>query len=343
LLPTALVALLPAAHAVGVGITTATVALVYNLLLPALLLTVACWLLAHRPVAFPPPNVSRTHPDVPDRALPAVGVFLAGVLAGGVVAWQFFPSWAIPLGATGIGVGGGLFAYYQPVLAVYAHVRNVEEGLTDALSVVGRRVAGGEAVESAIARAGDEVSGEMGAVLAETARKQRQLQVSVHDAFLGEGGSLADVPSRRVRGAVAFLAHAAEEGKPAGPAILSLADHIDDLRRVEAESRHTLQSVCGTLQSTGMVFGPLVAGSTVALAQGMVGQSGVVSAEGGSLPSLGLSIGLYALALATILPALSTALVRGFDRALVGARVGKSLVSATVVYLAAYHFVGAIA
>jgi hypothetical protein len=65
--------------------------------------------------------------------------------------------------------------------------------------------------------------------------------------------------------------------------------------------------------------------------------------DGASLPWLGLSIGLYALALAAILPALSTALVRGFDRALVGTRVGKSLLVATVVYLGAYQLVVAIA
>jgi hypothetical protein len=233
--------------------------------------------------------------------------------------------------------------YYRPVLAVYDSVRAVESELTDALSIVGRRVANGEAVESAIEQSGRELTGEMGTLLAQTARKQRQFQLSVHEAFLGDDGSLANVPSRRVRGAVAFLALAAREGKPAGPAILSLADHIDELGRVEEEARHSLQSVCGTLQSTGMLFGPLVAGSTVALAGGMVGGSGVVLGEGGSLPYLGLSIGLYALALATILPALSTALVRGFDRALVGARVGRSLLVATTVYLASYYFVGAIA
>ncbi|WP_340100823.1 type II secretion system protein [Salinibaculum salinum] len=343
LLPTALVALLPAAHAVGVGITTTTVALVYNLLLPALLLAAACWLLAYRPVAFPPPNVSRDHPDVPDRATVALVATLAAALAGATLTWQTFPSWTIPVAAIGFGVGSGLLVYHRPVLAVYDHVRAVETELTDALSVVGRRVANGEAVESAIEQAGRELSGEMGTLLAQTARKQRQLQLSVHEAFLGDTGSLADVPSRRVSGAVAFLALAAREGKPAGPAILSLADHIDELGRVEAEARHTLQPVCGTLQSTGMLFGPLVAGSTVALAGGMVGGSGVVPGEGGSLPYLGLSIGLYALTLATILPALSTALVRGFDRVLVGARVGKSLLIATIVYLAAYQFVVAIA
>jgi Flp pilus assembly protein TadB len=344
LLPTALVALLPAAHAAGVGITILTVALVYNLLLPALLLAASCWLLAHRPVAFPPPNVPRSHPDVPDRAALSVLGGVAAALAGAVLCRLWFPDWTLPVGIMGFGTGTALLVYHRPVLAVYDRVRDVEAGLTDALSVVGRRVAGGEAVESAIEQAGTELSGEMGELLSRTARRQRQLQVSVEEAFLGEAGTLADVPSRRVRGAVAFLGLAAEEGRPAGPAILSLADHIDELGRVEADARYGLQSVCGTLQSTGTLFGPLVAGSTVALAENMSGMGGGSFVPGdGTLPLLGLVVGIYALALATILPALATALVRGFDRALVGARVGKSLVIATAVYLLAYQFVGAIA
>jgi Flp pilus assembly protein TadB len=343
LLPTALVALLPAAHAAGVDITTLTVALVYNLLLPGLLVAAGCWLLAHRPVTFPPPNVSRTHPDVSDRRLFAT---VAGAIAGAggaVVCWRWFPVWSVPVAVVGFSAGTALYVVYQPFLEIYDSVRDVEEGLADALSVVGRRVANGEAVESAIEAAGTELSGDMGDLLAATARQQRQLQVSLREAFLGDAGTLQTIPSRRVRGAVSFLSLAAEEGRPTGPAILSLADHIDELRRVEADARHDLQSVCGTLQSTGTVFGPLVAGSTVALAHAIVGGSMALPGDGASLPWLGLSIGLYALALAAILPALSTALVRGFDRALVGTRVGKSLLVATVVYLGAYQLVVAIA
>ena len=339
LLPTALVALLPAAHAVGVGITTLTVVLVYDLLLPVLLVTAGCWLLANRPVTFPPPNVSRTHPDVPDRRVLATVAAVAAAVTGAAVCWLWFPLWALPIGTLGPGTGSWLLAYYRPVLSVYETVRAVEEGLPDALSVVGRRVANGEAVESALEAAGTELSGEMGDVLARTARQQRQLQVGVHEAFLGDAGTLATVPSRRVRGAVAFLGLAADEGRPTGPAILSLADHIDDLRRVETDVRHDLESVCGTLRSTGTMFGPLVAGSTVALAQAIVGNTAALPGDATSLPWLGLSIGVYALALAAILPALATALVRGFDRALLGVHVGKSLLVATVVYLGAYQFV----
>jgi Flp pilus assembly protein TadB len=343
LLPTALVALLPAAHAAGVGITTHTVALVYNLLLPSMLLAAGCWLLAHRPVTFPPPNVPRTHPDVPERGLLAIATGILIAVAAGLLCWLWFPLWALPLTALGYGGGTGLLVYHRPVLAVYESVRETEEGLADALSIVGRRVANGEAVESAIEAAGTELTGEMAHLLRETARQQRQLQVSVHEAFLGDTGTLRAVPSRRVRGAVAFLGLAAEEGRPTGSAILSLADHIDELRRVEADARHDLQSVCGTLQSTGAIFGPLVAGATVALAHAITTGSMGLPGGSGSLPWLGLSIGLYALALATLLPALATALVAGFDRSLVGARVGKSLLVATTVYLAAYQFVVVVA
>jgi hypothetical protein len=343
LLPTALVALLPAAHAVGVDITSLTVALVYNLLLPGLLLSASVWLLTRRPVTFPPPNVPRSHPDVPGRTWHALaGGLLAGI-AGVAGGFLFFPSWAPPVALVGLGLGTGLVVYHRPVLSVYKDIRGVESGLTDALSVVGRRVASGTAVEAAIAEAGDELSGKMAAVLTATARRQQQLQIGVHEAFLGDSGSLSDLPSRRVRGAVAFLALAADEGQPAGPAILALADHIDGLHRVEESARHELKSVCGTLQTTGSLFGPLVAGSTVALAEGMAVDAALVPGDVQSLPWLGLLVGVYALALAAILPALATALVRGFDRALVGARVGRSLVSATVVYLVAYQLVAGLA
>jgi hypothetical protein len=345
LLPTALVSLLPAARAAGIGVTPATVVLLYDLLLPAGLVVAAGWLLAHRPVAFPPPDVSIDHPAVPDRTAAAA---VAGVTAGsagwfGAVA--FFPEWAAPVAALGFGTGTALLMRYRPVLRVYGRARGAESGLSDALSVVGRHVANGEAVETAIHRAGDELSGETADLLRTTALRQRTLQIGVDEALFGEHGPLQTVPSPRVRISFAFLGVAAREGQPAGPAILALAGHIDDLRRVEEAARHDLRSVCGTLQTTGTVFGPLVAGATVALAEGTAtgGTAGGPLPAAGSIPWLGSAVGLYVLALAVILPTLSTALVRGLDRALVGTRVGRSLLAATSVYLGAFLLVSGVA
>lgn len=341
LLPTALVALLPAAGAAGVVITPPVVVVLYNVLLPALLVAASVWLLAHRPVAFPPPDVSRTHPDVADRRTFTVLAGLAVGVAGWVVAAQLVPAWGPPVAAVGLGCGTALLVANRPVIAVYDYVRAVEDGLSDALELVGRRVANGQAVEAAIEGVADELDGEIASVLADGARQQRQLQVGVHEAFLGRHGVLERVPSPRVRGSVALLALAAEEGRPAGTALLALAEHVDDLQHIEREARQQLVSVCRTLTNTATLFGPMVAGATVALAGAIGGETELASGDGGFL-WLGGPVGVYVLLLAAILTTLSVGLVRGFDRSLVGHRVGRALVSATSIYLCTYLVVGAL-
>jgi hypothetical protein len=181
----------------------------------------------------------------------------------------------------------------------------------------------------------------MGDVLADGVRQQRQLHVGVHEAFLGRHGVLDTVPSPRVRGSVALLSLAADEGRPAGTALLALAEHVDDLQRIEREARQQLVSVCRTLTNTATVFGPMVAGATVALAGGISGDA-VLAGGGTSFGWLGGPVGVYVLLLAVVLTVLSVGLVRGFDRALVGYRVGRALVSATAIYLCSYLLVGTI-
>jgi hypothetical protein len=67
LLPLALVAMLPAARTAGLPMSPAALVVTYDLVLPTLLLGASGWLLTRRPVAFPPPDVSRSHPDVPEK------------------------------------------------------------------------------------------------------------------------------------------------------------------------------------------------------------------------------------------------------------------------------------
>ncbi|MFC6755129.1 type II secretion system protein, partial [Halorubrum tibetense] len=109
------------------------------------------------------------------------------------------------------------------------------------------------------------------------------LRVGVREAFAGTGGPTATVPSPRVQGAVALLAVAAREGRPAGDVLLELADHIGRLRELERDARRQLATVTGTLSNTAAVFAPLVGGATVALATGVdtVGVGGLGAASGG--------------------------------------------------------------
>lgn len=352
LLPLALLGVLPAARVAGVGVGVVHLVLLYDVLLPAGLLAASAWLLTRRPVAFPPPRVGRDHPAVPDDARRALVVAVAVGVAAGCLAGVVVAGWAAPVAALGAGVGAGCVVSYRPIRDVRDHARAVESGLDDALYLVGRRVLEGESVETALARVGAELSGETGSVVADASRRSRVLDLGVREAFVGSLGALGDVPSQRARGTAELLALAASEGRPAGEAVVALADHLGDLQRVESEARRELRQVTGTLASTASLFGPLVAGATVALADGMAGAgesattalagsggtgataSNAATASALATADLGVAVGVYTLLLTVVLTALSVGLEHGLDRALVGYRVGVALLSATATFLA---------
>lgn len=338
LLPLALLGVLPAARVAGLPVGLTTVVVVYDILLPTGLAWATVRLLSRRPVAFPPRRVPQSHPDAPDRRWPPVIAGLATALAAGLLAGVLVAGWARPLAAGGTGVGAGLVVRYRPHRSIREDVRAVEGELTDVLALVGRRVSDGAPVERAVEGTADHLDGPAGAVFAAASRRQRRLGVGVREAFVGHHGALEDVPSPRARSAADLLAVAAREGRPAGAAIVSMGELLDDLVAVEREAVRELRRVTATLGNTAAVFAPLVGGATVALADAMAS-----SELGANVPTagLGVAVGAYVLVLAVLLTILSTGLERGLDRALVGYRVGVALLSATTVYLAA--FVGAAA
>ncbi|POG57294.1 hypothetical protein [Haloferax marisrubri] len=343
LLPLALVGALPAARVAGVGVTAAHVAFVYDVALPACLLAAVGWVLVRRPVAFAPLSVDASHPAVDDhRHVGIVGGAVAGVV-GFVAADALVAPWLAPLAAGGLGTGTALFVAARPVVALRARVRAVEDGLSDALYLVGRAVSEGEAVESALARAATSVPGETGDLLDEAVGVQRRLRVGVVESFCGEYGVLESTPSPRVAGVATLLGLAASEGRPAGRAIVSMADQLSALSRLDAEARRELASVTETLSNTAAVFGPLVAGATVALADGMgpaksLDQTAVAAPL--STADLGLAVGAYVLLSAVILTTLSVGVEHGLDRHLVASRVGRALVSATTTFALAFAAAG---
>lgn len=334
LLPLALVGTLPAARVSGVRVTVPAVVVGYDLVLPAVLGAASVRLLVRRPAAFPPPRVSRAHPAVPDgRGWLAAGA-VAGVATWPTAAWLVAP-WSAPVGAVGMGIGTALFVRYRPMKRVRDRTRAAEERLDDALHLIGQGVAEGESVETALPAAAEAIGGETGDVLGAAAGVRLRLRTTVRDAFLGDHGALSALPSPRFRGAAALLALAAREGRPAGEAVVAMGDHLEEVRRVEAAGRREMARVTGTLANTAAVFGPLVAGATVALSASVA--DGTAGAVGRGLPAsaLGPAIGAYVLVMAALLTALATGLERGLDPALIGYRMGVALPAATATYLVA--------
>jgi hypothetical protein len=338
LLPLALVGVLPAARATGVRVSLRLVVAVYDVLLPAVVVGVGAWLLTERPVAFPPPDVDATHPETPDGAWRAL---LAGGVAGGVaaaVAWRVVAPWSAAVAAAGVGPGIACVVHFAPAKRVRERVRAVEADIADALYLVGRRVADGQAVETALDAVGDRLPDPSGALLDDAASRQRRLGLTVGAAFRGQHGVLADLPSQRTREVAGLFDLAATAGRPAGDALVTTATHFEELQRLEREARRDLGRTTDTLANTAAVFGPLVGGATVALSARVAATGAQPRFGAAPLPTaaLGLAVGAYVLWLAVALTALSTGLARGFDRTLVGYRVGLALTAATCCYLAAY-------
>jgi hypothetical protein len=215
--------------------------------------------------------------------------------------------------------------------AVRERVEAIESDLADGLYLVGREVSRGRSVEAALDDAVELLESATGEVFADATRQQRQLRVGVRESFLGEHGALATVPSERARSTAELLAIAASEGQPAGPAIVTMADHLDDLRSVEQAVARDLRQVTSTLSNTASVFGPLVEGATVTLAGQMSSDGPLTGAIDAG--ALGLAVGAYVIVLAVVLTVLSTGLERGLERSLVGYRVGRALLSATGVFV----------
>ena len=342
MIPLALVALLPALGFVGYEISIWYLVVGYDIVLPITLTGACLWLLVRRPIAFPPPKVTRSHPDVPSRFLPTLLWGAIGVLAGFSLVNVLGVPHLAPVASAGLGTGAMLIAYVRPILHVRTYIRDVESNLTDALYLTGRLVDDGRSVETAIQRAGDQIPAATGELFEQAAGLQRRLHLSVHDAFLGEYGVVSDVPSPRVRATVELLAIAAEQGAPAGRALVSMADHLDELRDVEARTRRQLSTITETIDHTATFFGPMVAGATVGLAGGLSGD-GTTAIEGATtLPTdqLGLVIGAYVVSLSFILVPLSVALEDGLDRPLIGYRIGRSLVGAVTIYVLTVVAVG---
>jgi hypothetical protein len=300
--------------------------------------------LANRPVAFPPPRVPRTHPAMPERRWPALATgALAGVGTASVVlavavsdVTALVPGWLGAVLGVSVGVGVAARQWSAPAGVVRDRALAVEDGLVDAAYAVGRRVASGDALEDALA-AGADVPGATGNAFADAVGVQRRLGVGPRAAFLGEYGAVSTLPSERVRAVVDLLALAAAQGAPAGDAVVAVADHLEDLQAVERACRDDLATVTNTLRSTGRVFGPLVGGATVALADGLASPGALVGETTQSTldtTALGLAVGGYVLALAAILAALAVVVEAGLDRAALGRELATALPTAGVAFTA---------
>ncbi|MFB6135113.1 MAG: type II secretion system protein [Halanaeroarchaeum sp.] len=329
MLPLALVGLLPVVSSAGSTVSPAAIAVFYDVLLPAGLVAAGAWLAVKRPAVSRPPTGFDALRS-PRGAAATLGIGIAGGVFAAVGARVLFPAWIAAIVAPGVSVGTAALYWFDPIRRRRTRVESIESGIPDAVALVGHRLATGAPLESAIEGTAHRLAGETADVLADGAAIRRRLGVPIEEAFTGRAGALMALDSPRSETAIALMLAAGRSGPTGGETLVSVAAYLRELQSVEREARRELRRTTDTLTHTAMVFGPAIAGVTVALATGMgpLDESSTQVAVG----VLGSVIGGYVLILAVVLPALSVVLERGFDAAIIGQRVGGALLTASVVY-----------
>lgn len=333
MLPLALVGLLPMLSTTGTTVSMLPLVLLYDLAIPLALIGAAAWLALARPAVASSARQRGLLSLGPGLQKPlAVGIGLGS--AGFAVSLLVFPAWVAPIVGIGTGLGAALVGFLAPIRERQAEIREFETEVPDALRIIGREVADGIPIETAIASAGSRLSGETGTVLGRAARARDRLGRTVEETLLGRDGVLSRLPSARAETVGRLLVRAGQHGEPGGRTLLAIGDYLDALHRVEREGRRELAQTTSTLGQTATVFAPVIAGVTVALATGM----DAVESTTGSLAvgPLGQVIGVYVLSLAVILPSLAVVLERGFDPVAIGYQSGVALLASASLYPLAF-------
>ncbi|MFB6103481.1 MAG: hypothetical protein ABEJ57_00150 [Halobacteriaceae archaeon] len=331
-LPLATIGALPTLRAAGIPLEVTSLAILYDILLPAALALAGAWLVGRRPAAFPPAAVGATHPDLPARGRHLLLVVPATALLTTVVTVLVYPAWTPPLVVPAVTIGIALLTWTRPLTTIRERTRAIEAGIPAALTVVGQHLQRGAPPETAVADAATLLADPTGSVFGRAATIHDRLGVDLETAFLGEDGALANLPSPRLHAAATLLIVAGREGRHGGQVLIEVADHLDALTTVQQDARRELAGIVGTLRSTACCFAPIIGGATVALAARIGGAGLARSVTTVDTGALALVVGIYVLALGTILAALATALEHGLDAALLGEHVGYALVAAATIY-----------
>lgn len=332
MLPLALVGMLPVLSTTGGSVSMVVLGVFYDLLLPLGLIGAGLWLAARRPAVATPSFDTRM--VTAEGVWQAVGIGLAAALLGWVTSPLFYPAWTRWLVAPGVGIGSALLTFVAPIRDRQREIDDLESGLPDVLTIVGRQVADGSPTERALETVGERVSGRAGEYFERAGETRKLLGATVESALTGGHGVFHAVPSRRARTVSSLVVRAGAAGRPGGQILVAVGEYLETLQQVEREGRRELAQTTSTLRQTAVVFAPVIAGVTVALATGM--DTGNMPGSGLDVGTLGLVIGGYVLQLGVVLPSLAVVLERGLDPVRMAYRSAIALVSGALLFPVAF-------
>ena len=338
LLPLVFLVVLPVLSVINLRIGAGEMALVYCVVLPLSIYGLGKYVLTKRPLAFPPPEIPMRGKATRSLCIaipPAAALMLLSL-------WTGLPPTARPLLVLwGLALGISTYLYLGSADAYRARLEEekVEEELHDALIQLGNHMGGRRPAEDAFRRAAETSKGSRIAKIFERASANIRLGgMRPYTAFFDpDEGALKDVRSPTVRSALQVLIDAMERGSQvAGEAVLSLANHLRELKRVETDIRRSLGEIVNSMRSVALFFAPFIAATAACLQEALVAEASGIPFLGGETsmpPEVFLYVmGFYTIVITCIMMSYSVEIERGADSVMKTAAIARSLPTAMMVF-----------
>jgi len=351
-LPLVFVALIPFISLMGVSIGVRAIAIIYTVALPVFLYVLINFISSSRPLTISPP-------DIPKKEQPKFTALPLAVLAGGLMMAPgilYLYGFDFGLGNLaympfiwGFAASAGIYCYFstKKIKDIRARIKAVENEFSETLYQLGVIMSEGRSFEDAMGRIKTITSESKSASFFQVAANNiRMFNTDIKSAFFNHKyGSLRKVYSDMIRGAVDTIIAVSDKGSNTIASVaFRLAEHINNMKKIDSEIEKALGSVVSSMKMVAMVIGPLVGGMissmSVVLAKSMLTSSGGAAAigfgGGAAAPidpkAITLIIAIYAVESAIILTIFATDLIYGKDNVMRKYNVGISIVVAVFVF-----------
>jgi len=306
LLPLVFVVILPVLSVIDIRIGLAHIVFLYCVALPLAVYFLSRSVLSKRPAAMKPPEVSPS--DNSARAIAIASIAALPIPALGMI-------FSVPpdFGALSFLWGFVLWIYTYSYLRFFrpfkrrGEILQMEAEFCDALVQLGNRISEGRPAEDAFLHVAKSMTGSRFEGLLRTISANVRLGgMGLRAAIFDEAkGALNSVGSSLISGTLKMTVDLIERStQAAGEAILQMAEHLRELKSIEAETRRSMEEVVTSMRSVAIFFAPLVT-SVAARLQGLLSSETIAAGFLGSTsispPAFLFVLGVYVTILTAIL------------------------------------------
>ena len=290
--------------------------LLYNIFIPIGTVFFAVTILKKRPPIYVPPSIPDNYPGLPKKGYIKIGktnypAVIIAIIIGVIIfalGWfvvdpimnpapnpiiepeafkAYFHYWGIAGALIGLSVAIGVYLYGLSYAKRRAQLDliKMENEFQDSIYILASRLGENRPFEEALTYASDFLEDtHIGGLYKKTSENVQTLGMTVDMAFFDPVyGSLRDVPSDLIRGAMRIVVDSVNLGVEQGArALISLSMQLRDSQKIKEKIASLLEEITSMMKSIAFMVGPLVLGVTTALQDIVIGALRNVGATSGA-------------------------------------------------------------